>query len=254
MYCMHPVGDSKHTSGEFPLLSFMHGDFGGGIVLSTIYDSFLKYVASSGFVICAPLACMVSCRDEQHLHHLRAITAAIDLGAEGVLPIRESGAVGVIGHSTGGMTTLRCSYRENVAAYGIGAAMALNGDGAALIADDDIRFRDIDPALPMFLVAGDKDIVEPKNATESNHDLILAANPGQPLLAAKLRGQGHYDANDITFLHPAPQLASPFIVAFFSHALAPRDACTSGYAATLGDQLRAAAPDYYDNRLWNQTF
>merc|ERR1712224_198955 len=101
----------------------------------------------------------------------------------------------------GGMTTLKNSERGAVSAHGIGAAVLYNGDGGkSLPASDDVRFEDIDETLPMFLVTGSADIIEPKGSTESNHDLILAANPGQRLLTAMIDKERHLDPIDVAFV------------------------------------------------------
>merc|ERR1719506_2733739 len=114
MFCEYP----EETNMTFPLLSFEHGDTQGGAVLHWGYKSFLEAVASSGFVICAPLMCPLFCREKQHIHQLHAITAAKELGSKGVLPVRPEGEVGIVGHSTGGMTTLKCAATDNVLKYG----------------------------------------------------------------------------------------------------------------------------------------
>lgn len=245
MLCAYPTDGG---GASFPLLSFEHGDLGGGIDLGIGYKSFLYNVASAGFVVCASLQCPISCRATQHEQQLNAITAAKALGESGVLPVRAEGAVGVVGHSTGGMTTFRCAYKNNTAAYGVGAAVAYNGDGGSEIAKDNIRFEDIDSALPMFLVSGNKDIIEPKGSTVSNHDAILQVNPSQPLLVALIDGEGHLDPIDI--VRPAPLLAASYISAFFGYTLAPSDECSPAYQSTLGEQLQGASSGYYDNKLF----
>lgn len=246
MYCVYPTG----VEGTFPLVSFEHGDFGGGFDLRVSYSEMMKTVASSGFVICAPTMCFYHCRAVQHIHQQRAIVAAKALGTSGVLPVRREGPVGVAGHSTGGMATLRSSYRDAVAELNIGAAVAYNGDGGAELANDNITFDLIDPLLPMFLITGTADWIEPKDSTQNNSARILRANPEQPLLGASITYEGHLDPNWATFLHPAPLRAVPFVIAFLGYTLTPPDACSQSYQEVLDGRLRGAAPAWYENHLF----
>jgi hypothetical protein len=251
MFCVYPSDGSEGQT--YPFISFEHGDLGGGATLQIGYKSFLETVASAGFVICAPTQCPYSCRPTQHTHQLHAIDAGKELAAKGTLPIRLDGLVGVAGHSTGGMTTLRCSYAENVEHYGIGAAFMYNGDGGSEIEGDNITFDAISPELPMFLVTGTKDIIEPKGSTKDNQDRILATNPKQPLLTAMIDGEGHLDPNDVPIVHPAPLRSVPYFIAFFGRELLPSSECLAEYEDALGPQLQAVSPSLYFNQLFGQS-
>lgn len=150
------------------------------------------------------------------------------------------------------MTTLRCSYGENVDHYGIGAAFFYNGDGGKEIANDNITFEAISPKLPMFLVTGTDDIIEPKGSTKDNQDKILANNPQQPILTAMIDKEGHLDPNDIPIIHPAPLRAVPYFIAFFGRQLSPSEECAADYESTLGEQLQAESPSLYFNQLFSK--
>lgn len=200
-----------------------------------------------------PHSCVQFLAAQQSAHQLNAITAAKQLGKTGDLPIRSEGGVGVFGHSTGGMTTIKITNKDDVAKYGIGAAMGYNPDGPAedLIKKDHVNFGDIEPSLPMFLVTGTRDIIEPRGSTQDDTDAILKANPKQALLVAELNGEGHLDNINIPIVHPAPLKAVPYIIAFFGHTLMRSSAqCTEKYKNLMGDQLKTNSPRYYKNQLF----
>eukprot|EP00591_Stephanopyxis_turris_P002523 CAMPEP_0195516466 /NCGR_PEP_ID=MMETSP0794_2-20130614/7185_1 /TAXON_ID=515487 /ORGANISM="Stephanopyxis turris, Strain CCMP 815" /LENGTH=299 /DNA_ID=CAMNT_0040645065 /DNA_START=101 /DNA_END=1000 /DNA_ORIENTATION=- len=250
MSCTYPsnIEDSK----KFPLLSFEHGDFGGGEFFMG-YKQFMTKIASAGFVICAPLMCPFptpACRAEQHIHQLDAITAGKALGNTGVLPVRRDGGVGVIGHSTGGMTTLKCSTSENVNQYNIAASVMYNGDGGDIIKNDNVKFEDVDPNLPLFFVTGTADFIEKKGSTEANVNAILDVNPVQPLLAANITGEGHLDPIQLSFFRKAPLLALPFIVAFLCFTLEPSEECNLESKVILGSKLQYVSEQWYIEQLF----
>lgn len=236
MFCTYPTG----TNMKFPLVSFEHGDTLGGFMLPFAYGPFLDAVASSGFVVCAPVMCLIACRERQHVHQLHAITAAKALGKKGVLPVRSEFQVGILGHSTGGMTTLKCAARGSVSEYGIGAAVVYNGDGPPgwIGRFDHVNFTDIEESLPIFMVTGTKDIIEPRNSTRKNSDAVLEANPTQPLIVAEIDGEGHLDSVNIPVAHPAPMKAVPFIISFLGYTLTTSAECTTKYKTMLGAQLK----------------
>lgn len=247
MYCIYPTS----TDLKFPLLTFEHGDTAGRVILKLGYTEFLEAVASSGFVVCAPLMCAIPCREEQHIHQLNAIIAAKDLGEKGVLPVRTNGTVGAIGHSTGGMTTLKCAAKDMVSKYGIGSAVAYNGDGPpSWLEKDHVNFTDIEETLPMFLVTGSADSIEKEGSTQANGDAILKANPKQPLLVAEIDGEGHLDSITIPVIHKAPLRAAKYIIAFFGHTLTPSPQCILQYQNTMGKELKGASSKYYKNNLF----
>lgn len=246
MFCRYPSG----TNMTFPLLSFEHGDY--AVMIHESYGSYLNAVASSGFVICAPLMCPIPCREQQHIHQLNAITAAKTLGSREVLPVRSEGTVGVVGHSTGGMTTLKCAAKDAVSKFGIGSAVTYNGDGPPQsLVHDKVSFEEIESTLPMLLVTGSSDIFEPTGSTQANGDAILKANPKQPLLVAEIDGEGHLDSIDIPLAHRAPLKAAPYIIAFFGHTLTPLSQCTAKYEEVLGVQLKEHSSKYYKNLLFS---
>merc|ERR1712070_698947 len=111
-----------------------------------------------------------------------------------------------------------------------GAAVMYNGDGGKeLKPSDDVRFVDIDETLPMFMVTGNADDIEPKGSTANNHDLVLAANPEQPLLTAMIDKEGHLDPSNVPIFYHAPLRAVPYIIAFFGHTLGASDVCDAVY-------------------------
>jgi hypothetical protein len=255
MYCRYPTRNNQTAGKRFPLLSFEHGDTQGGFVLPVTYGPFLEALASSGFVVCAPLSCLIQCREHQHIHQMNAIVAAKRLGQRGVLPVRLDAKVGVLGHSTGGMTTLKCADKDNVAKYDIGAAVVYNGDGPPswIARMDHVNFTNIQPSLPIFMVTGTGDHIEPRGSTRKNTDAILKANPGQPLLMAEIDGEGHLDCLNFPIVHPAPLKALPYIIAFLGHALEPSEDCAAEYNHTLGGQLQMHASTIYNHFPFNGT-
>lgn len=87
----------------------------------------MRVMASAGFVICAPKHCWYDCTDKVHIHQLNAITSGKYYGERGELPVRREGTVGLLGHSSGGGSTLRSCYPEYVSNYNIRAAMTYDG-------------------------------------------------------------------------------------------------------------------------------
>merc|ERR1712151_1451417 len=129
---------------------------------------------------------------------------------------------------------------------------AYNGDGPAesLEKSDNVSFALIEPSLPMFLVTGSSDNIEPTGSSQSNCDAILKANPKQPLLIAEIDGEGHLDSIDIPLVHPAPLKAVPYIIAFLSYTLTPSPPCTASYEKTMGTELQSHSSKYYNNQLF----
>lgn len=255
-YCWYPTDTEK----KFPLVSFMHGDNepvhlpGSPSHFPPSLEPFLKAVASSGFVVCAPASCRIApdpspacTRSLQYLFQLDAIkTAKNNKG----LPIDLEAKVGIIGHSTGGMTTLKCAYKDYVDAYSIGAAVVVNGDGPPEynLANDNVSFEDIDPSLPMFLITGTKDKEEPQNSTERNAADILKHHPSQPLLVANIDGEDHSDLLPFVF-DGLKSKSMEYIIAYFWAVLKKSSDCND----TLLSKLKNASPTYYEcyNRCIN---
>jgi hypothetical protein len=250
MWCVHP--EPTYAAEKFPLISFEHGDTLGGEDVRNSYAELLHLVASSGFVVCCPTMSTggQENRDKTAIDQATVFEIAKALASNGSLPIRQEGPMGIMGHSTGGMTTMKNSYKDVVARYNIGAAVMYNGDGGWWLQHgDDMRWKDIEPTLPMLFIAGTHDGIEPKDAMPTNYHAILAANPTQPILAAMIATENHFDSVG----QHAKLLGGPAVVAFLSYKLKSNDACNEAYKSVLGDQLAAISPTYYDNRLFNMS-
>jgi dienelactone hydrolase len=224
----------------------------GGEDVGETYGDLFKLVVSSGFVVCAPTHCTggQECRDQSVIDLEAALTAAKLLGATGMLPIQEHGPVGIMGHSTGGMTTMKNAYKKVVSKHGIKVAVMYNGDGGQRwLKNDNMKWSEIEPTLPLLFIAGTNDGIEPKEAMPTNVANILAANPTQPYIAAMIAGENHFDSvgHDLN----ARLRGGSAAVAFLSMMLKPNDACNEDYKSVLGDQLAAISPTYYDNTVFD---
>ena len=56
---------ASSTNSSFPLISYAHGDAGGGAIDITSYYELFNHIASFGYVIAAPLACDIGCKDDR---------------------------------------------------------------------------------------------------------------------------------------------------------------------------------------------
>ena len=255
MLCAYPI----KTDLKSPLLSFARGPGNGGVFI-TVYQTFMIAMASAGFVICAPVHCAMDCLSVMHLHQLNAFTAAKEHADRGNLPVRREGGVGLIGYSSGGVSTLMCCYSEYVSNYSIGLAMTYDSTGAAYAnenMDANLNLETIDSSLRLFMTAADGLLSETIwDHTIKNAETLLSTNPNQPLLVASIDGVCHSDpASDSTSnpVHAAPLVAVSYVIAFFTNILkCPElsEGCCEESKRLLEEQLRSVSPTYYYNNLF----
>jgi hypothetical protein len=245
MLCAYPT----NTDLKFPLLSLAHGTGAGGWNLGS-YLEFMLVMASTGFVICAPEHCWFDCLDKMDIYQLNAITSGKYYGERGELPVRREGTVGLLGHSSGGVSTLRSCYPEDVSNYNIGAAMTYDGTGAAYANERkkaDLDLASVDPSIPLFLAAADEDHIW--DHTIKNAETLLSTNPNRSLLVAGIDGMRHNDMRTWFFHWHQTLKAVPYIITFFTYTLKPSEGCCEESKNVLGMQLELDSTNYYDDHL-----
>jgi hypothetical protein len=271
MLCTFPT-NLPDPNVTFPLISFGHGGNAGGL-MTGVYEKFMREVASSGFVVCAPRRCTSMCPAVFETYLLNAITAANYFSEEGVLP-KLNGKVGVSGHSIAGVSALKSCYKEHVSDYGIKSAVLFDMTGV-LVANRtcsynwwnvitnqpcgaDARLERVDPEVPMLFLAADGD--KDPNVMIWDHtlptvDTLLISNPKQPLVVASIKDMTHEDL--INELYPWPLKSYPallksveYIIGFFTYTLKSEqlNACDDKFRTLLGAQLECNSM-YYDNQL-----
>jgi hypothetical protein len=178
------------TAGQqFPLVSFSHGDYGGGVDLLS-YKALLQEMASWGLVVlahrsCGPLEPTGGCGDTQYLDQLRVLDWARELRSQNLDDakamavhdrINISTGFGVSGHSTGGRSTFQSAMLASQ--YDIRAAVAIHPDPKVDSASN-ITY------CPMAVFTGTADQIEPKGSALDDFN----ACP-KPKIFADLQGAG----------------------------------------------------------------
>ena len=103
---------------KFPLISYAHGDGGGGAVAQAGYAPLIKAMSAFGYIIALPKACNKGCRDDTstlphdptgfahyYLQQLKVFDFASEQMAAGdavFATVNASVGVGIAGHSMGG--------------------------------------------------------------------------------------------------------------------------------------------------------
>jgi hypothetical protein len=249
MLCAYPT----NTDLKFPLLSLAHGLNVGGWKLGS-YLKFMRVMASAGFVICAPKHCWYDCTAKMHIHQLDAITYGKYYGGRGDLPVRREGAVGLLGHSSGGVSTLHSCYPEYVSKYDIGAAMTYDATGAAIANEKlnaDLNLSSVDPSIPLFVAKGgyDVDVDKDWDHIVNDTETLLSVNPNRSLLTASIDGMEHNEMLTSLFHWYLTLKAVPYIIAFFTYTLKPSGGCCEESKNVLGMQLKLDSTSYYDDHL-----
>jgi len=179
-----PVAPANYS---FPVVSFSHGDLGGGYDLIA-YAGLFHEIASHGIVVaahasCGPFEKTFGCNDTQYLDQLQVVTWALDFASSSsVLPINRSVGVAVAGHSTGGRSTLQSAQDKFAVPYRIKAAVGIHPD-PKLGAASNIH------SVPLAIFTGDKDIIEPTGSALA--DWIAAKTPKK--VFASFHGVGHLE-------------------------------------------------------------
>ncbi len=167
-----PAPDDGGGAARFPLLSFSHGDFGGGVATSA-YLPLLAEIASFGVVVLAHRSCNPTCGDAQYEDQLRVLDFAAAQNASGAARAAPALArvdfslpFAVAGHSTGGRATLQSAAVAR--AHRVGAACGVHPDpeGAAANA-----------SAPTLVLTGSKDTIEPAGSARADFDLLPSAVP-----------------------------------------------------------------------------
>jgi hypothetical protein len=249
MLCAYPT----NTDLKFPLLSLAHGTGAGGWNLGS-YLEFMLVMASTGFVICAPEHCWFDCLDKMDIYQLNAITSGKYYGERGELPVRREGTVGLLGHSSGGVSTLHSCYPEYVSKYDIGAAMTYDATGAAIANEKlnaDLNLSSVDPSIPLFVAKGgyDVDVDKDWDHIVNDTETLLSVNPNRSLLTASIDGMEHNEMLTSLFHWYLTLKAVPYIIAFFTYTLKPSGGCCEESKNVLGMQLKLDSTSYYDDHL-----
>jgi hypothetical protein len=174
--CYHAV-DPKNKSQTFPLISYAHGDGGGGAILNVAYGTLLHKMASFGYVICATRSCNKGCHDDTtSLPHdprgfghfyLQQLDVLEWAKVSPVTPLIDfSKGVGIAGHSMGGQATVYSSSLKNTSAYEIKAAVMHHAYTHSYPA----------PLVPFLAFTGAKDTIAPPRMTEDYFN-AKGANP-----------------------------------------------------------------------------
>ena len=168
---------------QFPLISFSHGDFGGGPFI-WVYTTLLEQIASFGFVVIAHASCFPTCDNAQYLDQLRVLDWASQMNSAGnatTHPVLRwvdfTVGFGVSGHSTGG----RATFQSGVVAtkHRIRAGVAINPDPKV-----DSASNVTECAIAVF--TGTNDSLEPKGSALAD----FLALP-RPKVYANMTGESH---------------------------------------------------------------
>lgn len=171
----YPSDGAKGTT--FPLISYAHGDHGGGDVNRLGYWSQLHALASYGFVVAATRSCSAGCKDDPvslpgdargfgtyYLEQIKVIkwveaqNASFD-GVIGALVDRHVG-YGIAGHSMGGQATLFSSSYANATQNRIKAAVMHHAYSSS----------HPKPTIPFLAMTGSKDTVAKPKLTKAFYD------------------------------------------------------------------------------------
>jgi hypothetical protein len=270
MLCTYPT-NLPDPEIKFPLIILGHGGGAGGWGTGW-YEKFMREVASSGFVVCAPRHCLSMCPDVFETHLRNAILAAKTHSQEdvgGLLP-KLDGQVGVIGHSVAGISVLESIYEEHISGYGIKSAVLFDMTGVSVVTQKctydnwwdrfwnapnnkpcgaGTRLERVYKELPLLFLATDANKDE---HTIPTVNALLALHDDQPILAASIKDMTHNDIFDESYLgvttYPAALKSVEYIIGFFTYTLKGKEfeACDDEFRTLLGAQLECNS-NYYEN-------
>lgn len=209
--------------GPFPVILFGHGmGPGGGNATQGAYPTLLKSVASRGFIVLTPEACVFDCADFRELSKDMIFAAAATAKNRSYHPALASASfahVGVMGHSEGGGSAAFAA--ADPGSVNITAAVFMN----AWSRTPDIHQAASSIKMPVLWGTGSADpIAKPADTEESFND-----SPGKPRVLLVLEGGGHFDpcATGTVFLK--------YTGSFFDcHVALKQEACDTIYAASGG--------------------
>ena len=169
---------ASNSTAPQRFIAFGHGASGGQFIQPFVYKSILTALASWGFVVGAPRACLegglAGCK--YYKQQLTLIDWARKAGAEGhsiMKLVNFTGGVGIGGHSMGGGSTLTDSTAAfGGAAHGIAAAVMLHAfvTGATPGGSEP-------PSVPFLAFTGTRDTTAPPAMTTKFYGAAAAGTP-----------------------------------------------------------------------------
>jgi len=188
-------------AGRRPLLTFSHGSC--GIPTQSLYLT--TVLASYGFVVAAPPhpgnVLSPTCESQAALDDAFANRPAdISFIIDSLLALNQTPAsflydgleparIGVLGHSFGGLTTLRVSALDARVVAGLALAPAVEPPWGGPTVDEEIASIDI----PMMVQGGDLDTLTPFEPTSQRaYDLL-----GPPRYLVEILHTGHFGFSDL---------------------------------------------------------
>ena len=151
---------------RFPLISYAHGDGGGGAIDWLAYIPLLSSLASHGYVVASTRACNTGCRDgcatlpndpscfgNFYKNQLGVIDASN-------ISFADYSRVGIAGHSMGGQATLFSSSYTNASSHGIKAAVMHHA----------YTHQSPSPQVPFLAFTGSEDLLAPPSMTKAFFD------------------------------------------------------------------------------------
>lgn len=216
------------AEGDFPLVVYSHGNGG----LRYVSAFLTEHLASHGFVVMAPdhvgntaidtFTGASEDRTQVALDRPVDVSAVIDAaldgasGLEDVTPTIDAEAVGVIGHSFGGFTTLAVAsgFGDTPADDRVAALVAMAPATQGL---DDDALSSIDIPTLLFSATLDETV-----SVEENTPRPFALIEGRPLVRADIDGGGHQSFTDVCgyqdLVAEMPELAPPLVEAVNDYA------------------------------------
>lgn len=210
-----PIPSSSRTS--FPLLSYAHGDTGGGQIDSIAYAPILEAISSYGFIIVFTRACNIGCDKCSSLpedplcfghfyyEQLKQIEWAKNSSATSSAPaysilkmINHTIGYGIVGHSMGGQATLFSSSYNNATQNNIKAAVMHHA----------YTHQYPSPTIPFLAFTGSLDNVAPPAMTHNFFD--AAASSG------KTPNRGLVNKKGVDHLEPLWWWDVPYVAKFTS--------------------------------------
>ena len=167
----YPSDVPAAAAGTQRFVAFAHGAGGGLAVEPYVYHSLLHGLASWGFVVAAPRACLDGeCLHTYYEQPLAVIDYARERAAAGDAIFGLAGfarGAGLAGHSMGGEATLLGSERARAAAHGVGAAVMLHA----------YTRETGPPAVPFLAFTGTTDATASMAMSEGFYDAAAASLP-----------------------------------------------------------------------------
>lgn len=207
-----PTAEQK----KFPLLSYAHGDSGGGAGLVTDYGILLDSIAAFGYVVAAVRACNTGCRDDRttlpldppgfghyYYQQLRVFNWTKNETGVPFDTIDYSNGVGICGHSMGGQATLYSSGGGHPKQYGITAAVMHHAYTHSFPP----------PEIPFLVMTGTTDKIAPAHPMAVNIYNAKGAFSSRGLV--NKRGANHFEPNPNGYNNLLPQ----YTAAWFKYYL-----------------------------------